>query len=153
MDEILGFMGAMYVYSLIGMGIVQPIAGVIRLLSVKRYSSKYAIGLKRYLMVVVAYFLIRPIIYRYFIDEVHIFYLFGVSFIIAIGYMRHIWIWRKKRQRIEAYDKMKMLNVPCKERLELERMPARTVKLVKINSRLSIAPVLHREMERELVMS
>lgn len=129
-------------------GFVQVIAALIRLLVAKRQSSTYAIKLKQYLVSVAIYFFINYLLLEFKIPESYLFsYLFIIPPFFAFWYWRHVNNWAKKYKRIKAFDKMQReknnhhlpLEVPCQERLDLDKHPKRIVTLVNWNNKLKVA--------------
>ena len=126
----------LYILFYIGMGIFQPLMAIIRLLQIKRYNSTYAIGIKRYLWMVIGYFILM-----YFFIELDNYnnfmglYTFILPWALAIYYMRHIFIWSKKNKRIQAFDEDQKLLLPHEDRLILDSFPQRKINLVREKDR------------------
>lgn len=123
-----------YIYFLlfIGMGIVQPLAAIIRLLGERRRDSKYALGLKRYLVSVILYFFILHFLVSFFPDNLYdfkTFYVLVLPWFLAIYYMHHVYSWKRKRKNIKAFDKLQLLNAPHEDRLLLDTYPKKQIKL------------------------
>ena len=112
-------------------GLIQVIGALIRVACAKRQNSTYAIRLKQYLLFVVVFFALNQLLIECNVPEFFIFmYLFLIPPFVAAWYIHHIGSWAKKHKRIKAFDKTQkdkktihlQLEVPCRERLELDRI-------------------------------
>jgi len=147
MGAIFGFFIVIYIITLIVLGFLQPVMAICRLLNPQRRDSDYVVGLNRYLSGVILYFAIiwfavelEP---TFIVPEVIIpFYLFVLPAFIAIWYIRFVIKWDKKHRRIKEFDDQLMLQVPCKERLELDRLPKRTVNIYKLKNGIKVKSAL-----------
>ncbi len=137
-----------YGIALAVIGIVQVIGALIRLLITKRQSSTYAIKLKQYLGFVAVYFFINYLLILTDIPDLYVFsYLFIIPPFFALWYWKHVISWAKKNKRIKAFDKMQkeknnyklLLEVPCQEKLNMDKHPKKKVKLVHWNGNLRVA--------------
>ena len=137
-----------YGLALVVIGFFQVIGALIRLLAAERQSSTYAIKLKQYLIFVAVYFFINYIFVQVDLPDFYLFsYLFIIPPFVALWYWNHTRTWAKKYKRIKDFDKGQrvknnynlLLEVPCQERLELEKLPKKKVKLVHWNGKLKIA--------------
>lgn len=128
---ILGVLFFLYFFFYIGMGIVQPIGAIIRILGAKRKDSTYVIGLKRYLLAVLAYFIVLITCIGYDLDVIAPFIAMVLPWAYAIWYFMHIRTWRKKRKNIKAYDKMRIIEAPIPARLLLDAYPRKRITLKK----------------------
>jgi Ca2+/Na+ antiporter len=125
-----------YLLAYLAMGFVQPITAIIRLLGAERRDSTYAIGLKRYLFSVVFYFILLIGIVNVNVnvhhrDEFLCYYLLALPWIFSIWYMRHLYIWKKKRENIIAYDTLQSIKAPHEDRLLLDSYPKKNIQLDK----------------------
>ena len=121
-------------------GVVQVLAAIIRVLTAKRQSSIYAIKLKRYLLFVAIYFSINRLMLEFDISETILWsYIFIIPPFVAVWYWNHVRTWDKKYKRIREFDEKLLLEVPCKERLALERLPKRNIQIIKLGGRLKVA--------------
>lgn len=122
-----------YFLTFIGMGFVQPIAAVIRILCAKRQDSEYAIGLKNYLLAVFLYFSVWYIAVgsgmAHDANIIGTLYILVLPWVYAIWYIRHTRKWSKKFKNIAKFDKVKQLNAPHEDRLLLESYPTKKVKI------------------------
>ena len=127
----------LYFLSYIVLGFIQPIGAICRLLGEQRLDSNYAIGLKKYLFAVSTYFAILFLMSKFepFYDILYIFqiYLLLIPWAFIIWYIRHVRIWRKKRQNISAYDQLQLLNTPHQDRLLLDSYPKKKVCFKQLN--------------------
>ena len=123
----------LYFLTFIGLGFYQPISAIIRLLSVKRKDSPYAIGLKKYLLAVSFYLLIffsgasMKIGHGWF--ALTSIYTFIVPLFFAIWYFKFIRKWKKKRKNIREFDRQLLINAPHPDRLLLESFPKKKLQL------------------------
>jgi len=121
----------LYFILYIGLGIVQPVAAICRILCAERFDSEYTIGLKKYLLSVLFYFLFLYWVIQNgtgfnqfsFIQ----FYLLILPWAFVNWYICHIRKWKKKRNNIAAYDKIQLLNAPHEDRLLLESYPKKKI--------------------------
>ena len=122
-----------YFLVFIGMGIVQPIAAVIRIIQAKRKDGPYVIGLKRYLIAVIVYLIIFFNLVGHPIPNFGFWLLYAhiIPWIFAIWYISHIRFWKKKMNNIIAYDRELLLNKPNEDRLLLDSYPKKKVQLNK----------------------
>ena len=130
----IGLMVWLYFVGLIAFGILQPLKAVCELLGVKRYSSKYAIGLKRYLTAVVGYFAFLHLMIKYgdlfggLFDFIG-FYVTILPLAFVIWNIRFYRKWDRQMKNIQEYDRMKILEAPHPDRLLLDSFPKKKMKL------------------------
>ena len=122
---------AVYIFSLIGIAIVQPITALVVIFTEKRADSPYVIGFKRYLVAVAVYLLgwywlsIQTGIELTF--TLWLIYLQIIPWIFAIWHFRHLRKWNKKKRNIKAYDRMNALNKPNDKGLQLDYYPRKKI--------------------------
>lgn len=124
-----------------GMAVWQVLSAFFRIVRARRQTSKYCIGLKRYLVLVVFYFGILKI----FGDNVPSFiigpYLFIIPWIFSIWYVIFNVKWRRKLKHIKEFDKMQLLNRPHPDRLKLESLYSHKVS-PKLSSKFALEKIL-----------
>ena len=141
MDTFIGAIAFFWILLLISCGIVQPLASVIRLITARRWSSAYAIGLRRYIAVVIIYVAtwitldMGPFCDSNFFS---FFYMHVLPAVIAVGYYRHVRRWDSIHRNVEAYDQMKALDEPHPDRLELMTLPTKKIKIGGIKRKLKV---------------
>jgi len=141
MQALLEIVGTFWILGLMILGIVQPFSAVIRLITVKRWDSTYAIGLRRYVAVVFSYFAIMKTLGIYAVDPsvfAPFFYVYILPALIAWRYYRHVSKWDKAYKNIESFDNMKTLEAPHPDRLELMALPTKKVKLAGLKKKVSM---------------
>ncbi len=112
------------IYCIASLFIIQPLSAIIRLIVAKRKDSKYAIGLKRYLVAIISLFT-YTIIGAYYDIKINQFQaILNIASIFAIlfGYWFHIIKWHYKFKRIKAYDKMIILKSVQRQKQFEERI-------------------------------
>jgi len=113
-----------YIIFYVGMAFYQVFAATIRLFLVHRQNSQYALGLRYYLLSVIAYFLILRVLAEFSINESFMqFYLFIFPWVLSIRYFVFILQQGRKTRNIAEYDKLSkegLLPRFEKELLELE---------------------------------
>ncbi|MFT4536290.1 MAG: hypothetical protein ACJA1A_003347 [Saprospiraceae bacterium] len=149
MEIFIRILALLYIFTLIALGIIQPIMAIARLITSKRKDSKYTIGLKRYLGVITVYFYIIYLSSKPGINipqTLEVIYFLILPMMIAIWYTRHVILWKKKHKRILEFDKKEGLNnnnlllleVPCQERLELKHHPKQKIQIIKLGGKLNM---------------
>jgi len=155
-----GFIAILFILlflSYILMAFIQPIAAICRLYLERRKDSSYAIGLKKYLLSVVIYFVILiPLVS--FEPQPELlplfqFYILVVPLCMAIWYINHIRTWRKKKKNIRAFDEMQLLNAPHEDRLLLESYPSKKIHINNFNSRSSAKITKQRKAKIRMMPS
>ncbi len=130
---VFGILFYVYILTYITLGFAQPIAAICRLLAAERLDSAYAIGLKKYLLAVVLYFLVlfgamgSGLFYN--APTINMLYLFVLPWAYAIWYIRHIRAWKKKLKNIAEFDNQQLLNAPHEDRVLLDSFPKKKVHL------------------------
>ena len=109
-------------------GIYQPTYACFELYVMKRMNSSYAIGLKRYLMSVVGYFVFLAFSIQYGdlfggLDDLILFQLIILPWAFIIWFHSYTKDWKKKLKNIEAYDQEALLNEAHPDRLLLDSFP------------------------------
>lgn len=95
-----------YLFLYTSMGAYQTLAALIRLLIAGRSSSSYAIHLKRYLLVVIAYFSVLYGIQDIEFDGLFYGYLFVIPWFIAVWHLNKLRIYSSLRKNVRDFDKM-----------------------------------------------
>jgi len=119
-----------YIVFYIGLGIVQPLLAICRLIRAKRKDSNYAIGLKRYLLTVLSYFFLWFLFAKFqaYMNETFMFfYLMIFPWVIAIRYYRFVKKWDGIHKNIKAYDQLQSLNAPHQDRMLLDTFPKKKI--------------------------
>ena len=136
-------------FCIISFVLIQPLGAIIRLIYTKRRDSKYAIGLKRYLGILIIFYSYCLIITSYEIKINQFVAIINIAsmFVILFAYWFHILTWHFKHKRIKEFDRIQkaknnpslLLEVPCQERLELNNTQISMVDLSNWNSDLRVA--------------
>lgn len=95
-----------YLFIYTSMGAYQTLAALARLLIAGRSSSSYAIHLKRYLLIVCAYFLLLYGIQDIEFDGLFFSYLFVIPWFIAVWHLNKLRIYSSLRKNVRDFDKM-----------------------------------------------
>lgn len=145
MQVFIGFLIIILTLLLALICLTQPISALVRRLAETRHDSKYAIGLNRYLSFVIVYIIVLFLGVQspfFFSDHTQIIYFLIIPLAKMIWYVRFTKKWDVKHSRISEYDHELTLNVPCKERLDLERRQKKPIKLKKLKNGLKVRTAL-----------
>lgn len=118
------------------MGLTQPFLALNRLYSAERKDSSYALGLKRYLLAVVAYFLILILCCYFdsFDGPSAVAYCMILPWYLAIWYIMHTRKWDEKLKNIKKYEELQKKALPHPDRVALMTNPSTPV-YIRLKSR------------------